>query len=191
MKLRIAFCGASGTGKTTLAKWVSDQYHIPMNPIGSRIVAKEMGFESPYDVDKAGKREEFQRRLQAKKIAWEMENDIFVTDRTTLDDFSYTALHDVRAVDEVFIGKAFAHMNRYTHVFYCPTDSFCDPGDDPQRIKDMAYHRVFDMMMLGCLTNWQHSSGTFGYYVLDQSDLTERKKGIANVVSSLREEVFQ
>lgn len=51
--MNIAFCGASGTGKTTLAKWVSDCWKLPLNPVGSRSVAREMGFENPYYVDKA------------------------------------------------------------------------------------------------------------------------------------------
>lgn len=50
---KIAFCGAAGTGKTTLAKWVSEEFGLPINPVGSRSVATAMGFDSPYDVDKA------------------------------------------------------------------------------------------------------------------------------------------
>lgn len=59
--MKIAFAGASGTGKTTLARWVSDTYGLPLNPVGSRSVAKEMGFVGPdgegrpYDVDKANR----------------------------------------------------------------------------------------------------------------------------------------
>ena len=57
--MRIAFCGASGTGKSTLAKWIVENAAelkldgIELNPVGSRSVAKAMGFSSPYDVDKA------------------------------------------------------------------------------------------------------------------------------------------
>jgi len=53
--LRIAFAGASGTGKTTLAKYVYEVMAPDMkfNPIGSRSVSKMMGFNSPYDVDMA------------------------------------------------------------------------------------------------------------------------------------------
>jgi len=51
--MRIAFIGASGTGKTTLAKWVAETYSLPLNPVGARSVARDMGFETPYDVDQA------------------------------------------------------------------------------------------------------------------------------------------
>ena len=51
--MRIAFCGASGTGKTTLAKWLAEELKYEMNPVGSRSTARRMGFNNPYDVDKA------------------------------------------------------------------------------------------------------------------------------------------
>jgi hypothetical protein len=53
--MKIAFCGASGTGKTTLARYISEKYDLPMNPVGSRSTASLMGFKSPYDVDKANR----------------------------------------------------------------------------------------------------------------------------------------
>ena len=51
--MKVAFCGASGTGKTTLARYVSELLSIPVTPVGSRSVALELGFTSPYDVDRA------------------------------------------------------------------------------------------------------------------------------------------
>lgn len=51
--MRIAFCGASGTGKTTLARVIGQELGLSMNPHGSRSTAKKMGFSNPYDVDRA------------------------------------------------------------------------------------------------------------------------------------------
>lgn len=58
--MRVAFAGASGTGKSTLAQWLSLELGLPMNPIGARSVAKDMGFvdpvsgeSRPYLVDRA------------------------------------------------------------------------------------------------------------------------------------------
>ena len=65
--VRIAMAGASGTGKTTLMNFLAKEYGLPVNPVGSRSVSAAMGFASPYDVDKAGKRSEFQRRLVTEK----------------------------------------------------------------------------------------------------------------------------
>lgn len=59
MTHRIAFTGASGTGKSTLATWVADKLALPLNPVGARSVAKQLGFVNeagdpdPYQVDRA------------------------------------------------------------------------------------------------------------------------------------------
>ena len=152
--MRVALCGASGTGKTTLAKWISETYNLPLNPVGSRSTAKAMGFDSPYDVDKAGKRGEFQRKLQSEKIAWERARSAFVTDRTTLDELAYTAMHDVDTVDELYLLEAVGHMRDYTHVFYCPVSAFIRIGDDPHRKSSMTYHALFDAHLHAYLLRW-------------------------------------
>jgi hypothetical protein len=57
--MKIAFAGASATGKTTLTKYLAEQFNLLINPHGSRSMAKEMGFVNekgdgdPYAVDRA------------------------------------------------------------------------------------------------------------------------------------------
>jgi hypothetical protein len=150
---RIAMLGASGTGKTTLAQMVSEHFGIEINPVGARSVSRSMGFDSPYDVDKAGKRAEFQRRLLEEKTAWEMDHlaQGFVTDRTPLDNLAYTMLHDVKAVDEKFLQNAYEGTGLYTHILYCPVDVFIDVANDPARVADLTYHRLFDATIHGLL----------------------------------------
>jgi predicted ATPase len=167
MRLRIAFAGSSGTGKTTLVKHVAEVYGVPMNPVGSREVATAMGFSSPYDVDKAGRRAEFQARLLAEKVAWESEHEDFVTDRTVCDNLTYLALHDVHAVTSEAIAMVRQGLARYTHVFFCPMASFFHPGDDPARVKSRAYHEVFESCLSGLINDlmgdgWVTRFYTFG-----------------------------
>lgn len=150
--LRIAMTGCSGSGKSTLTEYLADLFNLPVNPVGSRSVAAAMGFASPYDVDKVGRRAEFQRRLIAEKAAWEVKNDAFVTDRTTADHLAYQSLHDVHSVTDDIIESARDGLRRYTHVFYCPFDAFCRPDHDPARVQDMAYHFVYDAVLVGLLS---------------------------------------
>lgn len=151
---RIAFAGASGTGKTTLAKYVSEKYGLPMNPVGSRSVAQAMGFENPYDVDKAGKRAEFQRRLAEEKMAWETANPRFVTDRTVFDNLVYTMLHDVHSVSAYMFENIRQGFQRYTKVIFFPIKSFCNPGDDTNRVKNMTYHRLYEAALIGLFESY-------------------------------------
>lgn len=52
--MRIAFAGASGTGKSTLARYVQDTFRVHLNPVGARSVAKDMGFVHPTGHPQAG-----------------------------------------------------------------------------------------------------------------------------------------
>lgn len=155
MTIRLAFMGASGTGKTTLSKFVEERWGVPFNPVGSRSVAKAMGFDNPYDVDKAGKRAEFQRRLVTEKMSWELAHEDFVVDRTTLDNIVYTMFHDVRSIDADLLSAAVAGLSRYTHIIYCPVDAFCNPGDDPHRVKDPTYHQLYDITIKALLEKFR------------------------------------
>ncbi len=55
---RIGFIGVGGTGKSTLATFISQTYGWPTNPVGARSTAKAMGFFGPdggrpFQVDRA------------------------------------------------------------------------------------------------------------------------------------------
>lgn len=147
--MRIAIYGAAGTGKTTLAKMIEEELGVPFNPVGSRFVAASMGFDNPYDVDKAGKRAEFQRRLVAEKVAWEAAHESFVTDRTTFDNIAYTILHDVHAIDESLMAAAFEGFLKYDKVIFCPMRAFWALGDDPARMKSKVYHELYEAVVCG------------------------------------------
>lgn len=145
--MRIAFAGASGTGKTTQLKLLADRYNLPINPVGSRSVALDMGFQSPYDVDAAGKRAEFQHRLIKAKIGWESGYDRFITDRTTADNLAYTILHGSPYSWISYAEEAINHLSRYDLVFFFPLESFYCHGDDPARMADLEYHRVYERVL--------------------------------------------
>lgn len=175
--MRVAFCGPSGSGKSTLAAFIQEKYGLEYNPVGSRSVAKDMGFESPYDVDKAGKRAEFQRRLVTEKLSWEASHESFVTDRTPLDNLTYSILHDVRSIDAELLAVATAGLSRYTHIIYCPYEAFCDPGDDAARVKDPTYHLLYDITLKALMD--RYIPARIPVRPLHVEGLTERKLCVA------------
>lgn len=149
--IRLAFTGASGTGKSTLAEAMAAKLGLPICPVGSRSVSKEMGFESPYDVDDAGKRAEFQQLLFAKKIAWERNQATgFVTDRTHLDNLAYTFMHSASTAESMRDAVICA-MSVYTHVVLCKMSAFHNTGDDAARVHDVDYHRDYEDYLIGLL----------------------------------------
>ncbi len=153
--MRIGLAGASGTGKSVLTKFIAERYSLPICPVGSRSVAKAMGFENPYDVDKAGKRLEFQLKLFHDKRAWENENPRFVTDRTHFDNLSYTAMHDCADKLPNWAFDAYVDaVKSYDCVFLLPLCSFQNLGEDPARVDNPTYHLMFDMLLGGLLTTY-------------------------------------
>lgn len=217
--MRIAFCGASGTGKTTLARYLSERFELPLNPIGSRSTAKALGFESPYDVDRAdldsyqaclfsmddmGEERDyevaaneaidsyidgetcrglFQRKLQLDKVAWELEHESFVTDRSTVDDFVYCALHNYAAMNQEYVDCARRHLQLYDLIFFTPTRSFHDLGDDANRLTNAVYHQVFEQLAEGLLITWLGND--YNEVVKDvlQESLWSRQVAVSQAVS--------
>jgi nicotinamide riboside kinase len=149
--VRIAIAGASGTGKTTLAQAIAERYSLPINPVGARSVALSMGFDNPYDVDKAGRRVEFQRKLFEEKRAWELAHDSFVTDRTYFDNLTYCALHMAEHLPDNAIEEFTAAMGRYDLVLTLQRRDF-QSLDDGVRKTSQAYHEIYEYL-LGTLLN--------------------------------------
>ena len=181
--LRVALCGSSGTGKSTLAKWISETYHLPINPNGARSVAKEMGFDSPYDVDKAGRRSEFQKKVVVAKCAWENEHDSFVTDRSHIDNTVYTMMHDIKVLTDEFLDSNMKALSRYTHFIYCPVSVFCDLDDDPVRVKNTAYHKVYDVALQGFIKTYVTVAGGPYFMALNDRTLEDRKVSVEAMLS--------
>lgn len=134
---------------------MSTTYSMRINPVGSRSVAKAMGFETAYAVDAVGKRSEFQTLLIQKKTEWEAAHDSFVTDRTTLDNLMYSALHDAAGVGETLFDAACQGMLRYQYVIYCPVSVFIDIAGDNHRLTNLTYHRLCDATLWGLLQKFR------------------------------------
>lgn len=192
---RIAFCGASGSGKTTLATWLAEELGLPLNPVGSRSVARSLGFNNPYDVDRASRavydafvsdlrdspdhlyetelaraarvavdewangeetcRTLFQEELLKRKIEWELNHlNGFVTDRTTVDNFVYAAMHNPQDLTTEYMEQAAAQLAHYDIIFFTGTAAFHNLADDPSRVGELAYHHAFELFLDGTLINW-------------------------------------
>lgn len=163
MKLKIAFAGASGTGKTTLMneliKQTQDVIKFDVCNVGSREVIKELGLENPYEVDLQGRRKEFQHLLFEKKKEWEDAHETFITDRTHIDNLVYSIMHDcVNTVDESFMRKCFEQTQKYDIIILCKMDRFFHLGNDPLRVKSESYHRVYEEILISLLRSvWEDS----------------------------------
>lgn len=157
---RIAFTGASGTGKTTLARYVEKTWGLPYEEYGglstARHVALQMvGEPNPYKTLEAGRYHEFQWRVQETKREWEeAHKDIgFITDRTHVDSLAYGCMHDPDGIgsDEPYFDATVAYTNDYDIIFYL------DPRyglylNDSIRKQARAYHLNYDIFIRGFIS---------------------------------------
>lgn len=91
--MRIYFVGSHATGKTTMTRWVSRRYGLPMITEVARSVLAELetNFENlRTDMDRVG---DYQRRVFERQIATErLQEKGFVSDRA-FDNLAYAAEH--------------------------------------------------------------------------------------------------
>lgn len=156
MTYRIAFAGASGTGKTTLARYVADRLTLPLAPSAARAAAAEMGLDSPYDADALGIRHALQQRIVHKRLVWQQEHaDGFVSDRSSFDDLAYTLTHCGEPLYAECLTPVFNQdqilQPTYTTIVFCPMSSFFSLGSDPARNPDVSYHHEFERLLLDLL----------------------------------------
>src|SRR5581483_599359 len=91
--MRIYFVGSHATGKTTMARWVSRRYGLPMITEVARGVLAEL--ETNFDALRTDMEQvnEYQRRVFERQVATErLQEKGFVSDRA-FDNLAYTADH--------------------------------------------------------------------------------------------------
>jgi nicotinamide riboside kinase len=91
--MKVYFIGGHSVGKTTLAKYVSKEYNIPMISEVARMVLseKEMHLDTlRYDLDQV---DDYQRQIFHRQLEEEKRYPSFVSDRSFLDCLSYAAQH--------------------------------------------------------------------------------------------------
>lgn len=103
--MRIGICGPSGTGKTTLAKHLSEMLEIPYKPLSATMVLEEMGIDMGIKgmghrwlINNSSKNEEWglqvqDRILESRRATIENMNDVII-DRTPVDNLVY-AMYEV------------------------------------------------------------------------------------------------
>jgi len=103
--MKIFFCGAHGSGKTTLCRYVADKYKLPILPEAARAVLaeKELQLDSlRSNIDLVNS---YQQSVFARQIAEEAKHESFVSDRSLIDCVAYSAAHS-QIAHELFADKA-------------------------------------------------------------------------------------
>ena len=159
--MKIGIIGASGTGKSSLARAVSKELKIPC--LESKAITQDILERDKYDyasgvqverfLANTGRQNEILRRTMEQEDAVES----FVTDRTVVDLAAYVVceMHDsdsstVRNV----IDTCKKRVSGYTHLFLCPWED--KPVDTNQkRTLNPWYQFLIHTIEMGLLESWE------------------------------------
>jgi nicotinamide riboside kinase len=91
--MKVYFIGSHSVGKTTLARYVSEQYKVPMITEVARMVLSEKEYKLDilrHDMDLV---DDYQATVFQRQMIEETKHPSFVSDRSALDVLAYSAQH--------------------------------------------------------------------------------------------------
>jgi predicted ATPase len=91
--MRVYFSGAHGTGKSTLARYISEKYNLPLLTEVARMVLSEQELQVDslrYDLKTV---DNYQKAIFKRQLEEENKLSNFVADRSLIDCLSYSAEH--------------------------------------------------------------------------------------------------
>lgn len=138
---KVAFCGPNGTGKSTLAKIVSEHYNIPTITVTdiTRVISKNINHSGAIDLVY----ESHKTRLQIEEFfAWQS----FASDRSHIDDLAESILHNT-LTDEEFAKRCVESMRSYTHIFFLDPVEYINTDYDPTSQSSLAYNRIISDLL--------------------------------------------
>lgn len=91
--MKIYFSGSHSTGKSTLARYVSQKYKLPMISETARMILSEQETQIDllrYDLDAIDK---YQQQVFNRQISEEQNHSSFISDRSIVDVLAYSGQH--------------------------------------------------------------------------------------------------
>lgn len=136
VQMKIGFCGAGGTGKTTLAKRIAELSGLPFIPSPSRACFEKYGVKTEDDQNNMSPaaRKTLQLDIFDAITRSSAENSIGVFDRTNLDNYFYALhrCHDILDTVEVehMHHVTLQQMRKFDLIVFCPLYERCWAAGD-------------------------------------------------------------
>jgi hypothetical protein len=195
--LRIAICGAPGTGKTDLAKKISEKLTLPLIHQGSKEV-KHLSFLNYPLNRKMNEVQRLQYQIELINYRFEQEKNYadYVTDGCSIDFLvwyrfcSFLAPLDQKLSTEALLWQS---VQNYTHIFYLPLYEAPDILVDDPEASDAFNIETADFLTKGTVAKALHR-GLKVWIIQTPKQITPETAGISADEAALSkrvEEVLQ
>jgi deoxyadenosine/deoxycytidine kinase len=185
--MKVNICGASGVGKTTLAKWIADEYKVPFIVNSAKPLWDKHNIKGHLDlIRKCNDNPQFGIDFQYELLEMRRENtkglESFVTDRSPIDNVVYFLMQVSTYVNENecenYIKSAIEILNEHEDNFlvYLPfTNTIVD--NDGARITNKFFQHTVDAVFSYMYDNYVINKIVHSESIkLDKWDFEERKK---------------
>lgn len=158
--MKIGICGAQSTGKSTLARALSDRLGLPLIAEQARVVARGMGIYSEEMLRRSTPemQRDFQRACLEMQQRAESQHESFVSDRTVVDNAAYWLAwnhnHANLYLRLDYLSTCKWHAESYDLIVYCPPTGD-EPEDDGFRIPNQIYQAEIDFFIGTLLLGWE------------------------------------
>jgi hypothetical protein len=162
MDKKIMICGASGTGKTTMAKHIAELYELPYITTSASQTWGKFGFTSHEDAlrkslsdPSLGLRYQLAVLLNRRQILNEIPH--YITDRSYVDNITYLLLQMGYGISqgnmEIFLKDCKIAMSEVDGLIFLRWNKDIVLEDNGKRIMNRIYHEMVDNTMRWILTS--------------------------------------
>jgi predicted ATPase len=177
-KRKIVLTGASGVGKTTLAKELAQRLGLPFIPEIGRQLCLAKGFQRIGDIPE-GEQENFKREVLEAQIKHESDLSEFIADRSAIDCWVLWQRWNICTAmtydTESYYERARAQAESYSHIIYVPP--LFAIAEDEFRWTDADYIKQINRIVLTTLFDWNLLART---YTVQSADFEQRVREVAD-----------
>lgn len=182
--MKVYFTGCHSSGKTTLARYVSQHYKIPMISEVARMILSEKEIHLDvlrHDLDQV---DDYQRQVFHRQIEEEnKQKSSFVSDRSFLDSLSYAAQHTRILPELVADAKIQTHLSilqkNDSYIFFVRPCKATLKSDGVRENPNWDGVVAIDAMIKLLLQMW-----SIKYYSINTDNMQERVRLIDSVLTT-------
>ncbi len=158
--MKIAICGASGTGKTTLAKELEKAVkELVFVSTSAKEVWPKYGLdkhtdphEMPIDVFR-----DYQNDILSRRKEVLSKHDSYITDRSPVDNIVYylqgVAMRENSGISKLYIDKIEEQLKNLDLIIFLPLTQSIILEDDGKRVQNWYYQCMINSMFMNMLSN--------------------------------------